>query len=138
MRRGGFLLRKADAPAAEEPIDEPAAEEPADEPLPADEPPADEPPAAVAGEVDDGDDFLAGIEDELGLNTTAQKSETPADEPSQPANPSSDDDLSDVAPYRDDSKVRATLPDGRVIELERVHAVQAHLEMPTRKKEAQD
>ena len=49
-----------------------------------------------------------------------------------------DDDLSDVAPYRDDSKVRATLPDGRVIELERVHAVQAHLEMPTRKKEAQD
>jgi len=81
-------IRKA-APAVEEPIDEPL--------------PADELPAEVADKVDDGDDFLAGIEDELGLDTTAQESETPADdeppksaEPSQPANPSSDDDLSDV------------------------------------------
>ena len=39
----------------------------------ADEPVAEEPAAADAG--DDGDDFLAGIEDELGLKTTAQKSE---------------------------------------------------------------
>ena len=73
-------VRKADAPAAEEPIDEPAAEEPADEPLP-----ADEPPAAVAGEVDDGDDFLAGIEDELGLRTTAEKTEEPPVESAQGA-----------------------------------------------------
>mmetsp|Transcript_7324 Transcript_7324/g.21778 ORF Transcript_7324/g.21778 Transcript_7324/m.21778 type:complete len:2162 (-) Transcript_7324:11-6496(-) len=65
------------------------------------EPVAEEPAAAAAGD-DDGDDFLAGIEDELGLNTTAQKSETPADEPSQPANPSSDDDLSDVLAGLDD------------------------------------
>ena len=68
----------------------PAMEEPIDEPLP-----ADELPAAVADKVDDGDDFLAGIEDDQGLNTTAQEPPKSA-EPSQLMNPSSDDDLSDV------------------------------------------
>ena len=69
------FVRRAAAPAVEAPIDEPVAEEPVDEP-----------------------DFLAGIEDELGL----KKPKTPADEPSQPANPSSDDDLSDVLAGLDD------------------------------------
>ena len=63
------FVRKADACAAEDPIDEPVAEVPA---------------AAADG---DGDDFLAGIEDELGLNKKADE-EPPVEsaEPSQPAN----------------------------------------------------
>ena len=66
------FVRKADAPAAEEPIDEPAAEEPA---------------AAAAGDDDgdDGDDFLAGIEDELGLNKKAD--EEPPVESASPRSP---------------------------------------------------
>ena len=77
------FVRKADACAAEDPIDEPVAEVPA---------------AAADG---DGDDFLAGIEDELGLDTTAEKADekppVKSAEPSRPATTSHDDDLSEPA-----------------------------------------